>query len=240
MSKLSTGGIEERFFKNREEMTDALLSEITTRLTNAIGAGRRASFIASGGTTPIELYARLQSADLDWSKLDLTFSDERWVPPMTDGSNEKLIRTWLLQDGAAAAQLFPLKTADATARDAEARVHRAISAIARPFDVTLLGMGVDGHTASLYPHADGLAEALDADHPALVRSIRPRNLAQAGERMSLTLRAILSSRLIVILIRGKGKMTALQKAMAANDAMAMPVRAVLQQTTTPVQVFWAL
>lgn len=239
MNRVNTGGIEEHFFADREEMTDVLCSDITARLTSTINAGRRASFIASGGTTPIALYDRLQSVGIDWSKIDVTFSDERWVSPTTDGSNEKLIRTRLLRNGAIAARLCLLKTTDTTAHEAEATVHRSVSAMARPFDVTLLGMGVDGHTASLHPYADGLAEALDVDHPALVRSIRPKNIAQAGERMSLTLRAILNSRVIIVLIQGNDKLSALRKAMSDSDVMAMPVRAVLHQSVTPVRVFWA-
>ena len=239
MNELDTVGIEERFFTDREAMTEVLGTEITRLLTEAIRASGRASFIASGGTTPVRLYERLRLADIDWSKMDLTLSDERWVSPTTNGSNEKLIRTHLLQNGASAARLCPLKTSDATAREAEARVNSAVCALPRPFDVTLLGMGTDGHTASLHPYADGLAEALDVNHPALVRSIRPQNIAKAGERMSLTLRAILNSRVVVILIQGRDKLAALRKALASDDVMAMPVRAVLHQSMTPVQIFWA-
>ncbi|MDE1939229.1 MAG: 6-phosphogluconolactonase [Alphaproteobacteria bacterium] len=239
MNELDTVGIEERFFTDREAMAEVLSIEITRRLVEAICAAGRASFIASGGTTPIRLYERLRSADVNWSKMDLTLSDERWVSPATDGSNEKLIRTHLLRNGASATRLCPLKTPDATAREAEASVNSTVGALPRPFDVTLLGMGIDGHTASLHPYADGLAEALDVNHPALVRSIRPQNLAKAGERMSLTLRAILGSRIVVILIQGRDKLAALRKAMASDDVMAMPVRAVLHQNMTPVQVFWA-
>ena len=233
-----TSAIEERFFDDREDMTCVLAREITVRLANAIAVKGSASLVASGGVTPIDLYGRLSSAELDWSKIEVTVSDELWVSPTEDGSNEKLIRISLLRNGASEARFYPLKTAHAHAGDAELSVHGAISAMARPFDVTLLGMGLDGHTASLHPYADGLAEALDVDDPALARSIRPRNLAQAGERMSLTLRAILSSRVIVILIQGADKLAALREVMSNDDAMVMPVRAVLHQNVTPVQIFW--
>ena len=110
----------------------------------------------------------------------------------------------------------------------------------RPFDVTLLGMGNDGHTASMFPGCEGLDAALDTHSPLLVRGIRPANISQTGERMSLTLRAILDSRLVIILVRGDEKLETYRKAHAGGDDVhAMPVRAVLQQSVTPVQVYWA-
>lgn len=233
------GGIWERFFADHDAMTEALVAEVAERLRLAVGEGRRASFVASGGVTPIALYDKLCRSDLDWAEVDVCPTDERWVAPTLDGSNEKLIRTRLLREAAAAAAFIPFKTDDAEPEAAEMRVHRALEAMARPFDVTLLGMGADGHVASLYPFAGGLAKALDADDPALARAIRPKNLAAMGARLSLSLKAILHSRMIVLLLRGAHKLGALREAQAGDDAMAMPVRAVLRQKTTPVQIFWA-
>jgi 6-phosphogluconolactonase len=109
----------------------------------------------------------------------------------------------------------------------------------RPFDIMLLGMGDDGHTASMFPGTDGLDAALDMQSPLLVRGVLQPDAAKTNERISLTLRAILDSRLIIILIRGDAKLTTYRAAMGGDDVHAMPVRAVLQQTVTPVQVYWA-
>lgn len=231
--------VTERFFADHERMTAALLAEVVARLVQGIASGRRASLIAAGGKTPLALYAQLCRAELDWSNVDIGLTDERWISPCFDGSNEKLIRKNLLRERAAAARFVPLKTEHATPDDAEPGVHRALGEVERPFDVTLLGMGADGHLASLYPFADGLAKALDPGDPALVRAIRPRDLAAAGERLSLSLRAILESRTIALVLRGAHKLDALRKAQAGEDASEMPVRAVLRQQTTPVQIFWA-
>ena len=134
---------------------------------------------------------------------------------------------------------MPLKTADASPDAAEASVNAAIAAMPRPFDVVVLGMGDDGHTASLFPHAAGLASALDVIEPDLVRAVHAENAPATGARMSLTLRAILDSELIALLIRGDAKRNAYRKAAAGTDVLEAPVRAVLNQTQTPVKVFWA-
>jgi 6-phosphogluconolactonase len=231
--------VTERFFADHEKMTAALLAEVAARLAQGIGSRRRASLIAAGGTTPLALYAELCRAELDWSKVDVSLTDERWISPSLDGSNEKLMRKHLFRERAASAHFVPFMTEHATPDEAEPSVHRALGEMERPFDVTLLGMGADGHMASLCPFADGLAAALDPSDPALVRAVRPRNLASAGERLSLSLRAILSSRAIVLVLRGAQKLGALREAQAGEDVLEMPVRAVLHQQTAPLQIFWA-
>jgi 6-phosphogluconolactonase len=204
-----------------------------------VAARGAASFVASGGTTPGDLYDVLAQRDMSWDRIVVTLSDERWVAPTSDASNEKLIRSRLLRGNAASARFVPMKTAQLNPRDAEAEVSEALSRMPRPFDVTLLGMGDDGHTASLFPGSDGLQRALDTQSPLLARGIRPANADKTAERMSLTLRAILDSRLVIILIRGDAKLETYRAAVGGNDIHAMPVRAVLQQSATPVQVYWS-
>jgi 6-phosphogluconolactonase len=228
-----------RRFPDAADMYRDLADDIVARLTAGVAARGAASFVASGGTTPGDLFDILAERDAPWDRVFVTLSDERWVPPTADASNEKLIRSRLLRAKASGARLVPMKTDQAHPRDAETVVSAAISAMPRPFDVTLLGMGNDGHTASMFPGSDGLALALDTKSPLLVRGIHPANLDKTGERMSLTLRALLDSRLIVILIRGDTKLEAYRAALAGNDVHAMPVRAVLQQSAAPVQVYWA-
>lgn len=228
-----------RGFASEPEMFQALANEIVTRLSAGVAAHGAASLVCSGGTTPGALYDVLSASDAPWDKVSVTLSDERWVPPSSDASNEKLVRTRLLKNRAASAKLVPMKTAAADPHTAEESVSRAIAAMPRPFDVTLLGMGNDGHTASMFPGSDGLEKALDTSSPLLVRAIRPVNFAETGERMSLTLRAILDSRLIVILVKGEAKLDTYRAALTGPNIREMPVRAVLQQSKTPVQVYWA-
>jgi 6-phosphogluconolactonase len=239
MNNLETGNAMLRKFATADEMIRDLADEIVASLDAGVDAHSAASFVASGGTTPGPLFDALTERDAPWDRVFVTLSDERWVPPTEDASNEKLIRSRLLRGKASAAHFVPMKTGHAHPCDAEVDVSAAISAMPRPFDVTLLGMGDDGHTASMFPGSDGLDAAFDTHSPLLVRGIHPAKLDSTGERMSLTLRAILDSRLVIILIRGDAKLETYRAALAGDDVHEMPVRAVLKQSVTPVQVYWA-
>ena len=228
-----------REFENADTMFGALAEKIASSLNAAVARAGKAGIVVSGGKTPGDLYDILAKKSAPWDRVSVTMSDERWVEPTSDRSNEKLVRTRLLVANAAAARLVPLKTEAPHARDAEKTVHDAVIAMPRPFDMVVLGMGTDGHTASLIPGSDGLARALDTADPLYVRAVNPPKLTEMGERMTLTLRAILDSRRIVILITGEAKRAAYKNAIGGRDIPAAPVRAVLQQTATPVEVFWS-
>jgi len=226
-------------FPNADDMVRALSDEIVSRVTGSVSSRGVASLAVSGGTTPGVLFDALSVRNAPWEKVSVTLSDERWIAPDQDGSNEKLVRTRLLRNAASDAKLVPLKTPDTSPAAAEAKVDASIAAMPRPFDVVLLGMGDDGHTASLYPHSVGLDAALDLTRPNLVQAIHADSAAATGERMTFTLRAILGSKLIVILIRGDEKLATYRKAATGTDIHEMPVRAVLNQTGTPVLVYWS-
>jgi len=226
-------------FDSAESMVATLAGEIAADLTDGVRRKDAASFVASGGTTPGILFDALAAREAPWDKIFVTTTDERWVSPDDDRSNEKLIRTRLLRGHASGASFVPLKTQHGTTVEAEAEVDRAIGNMPRPFDVTLLGMGNDGHMASLFPGAKELPLALDLSSPALACAIAPPDIVQAGPRMSLTLRAILASRWIVILIRGQEKMRTYRAAQSGTDVLEMPVRAVLHQSTVPVEIYWS-
>lgn len=234
----STSGPDFRRFDNAESMNRTLASEIAGRLVTGVARQGRASLVASGGTTPGDLYDVLAQQDAPWAKISITLSDERWTEPTSPRSNEHLARTRLLQHKAAAAHLVALRTAAPHADQAEADVSAAVAGMARPFDVVLLGMGTDLHTASLIPGSTGLARALDRSDPMLARAVHPPELANMGERMTLTLRAILDARWIVLLIRGEAKLQAYKQAIAGQDALAGPIRAILQQQDVPVSACW--
>jgi 6-phosphogluconolactonase len=242
MNNLATAGIaqpEFRDFRNADEMYATLATEIAARLTASVARNSRAGFVASGGTTPGALYDVLATREAPWKDVAITLSDERWIDPGSSRSNENLARTRLMTANATRAHLVPMKTTQDHPRDAEGSVDAAIAAMPRPFDAVLLGMGTDGHTASLIPGAQGLARALNCSDPALVRAIDPPDIAAMGERMTLTLRAILDARWIALLIRGEEKLAAYKWALAGSDVLEAPVRAVLHQAGVPVSVFWS-
>ena len=237
---MSDPGPLERRFPNKAELTEALAKMVVAHLSEAVHARGVASLVASGGTTPGPLFDRLSAMAAPWDRVSVTLSDERWVGLDNPLSNEALIRTRLIRDRAWRMQMVPLKTAHTQPELAEPDVDASLRAMPRPFDLLLLGMGENMHTASLFPHAQGLKAALDLSDPALARAIRPAAPDDEGPpRMTLTLRAILDSRLIVLLFTGEKKWTAYQAALAGADVEAAPVRAVLHQSQVPVQVWWA-
>lgn len=231
---------QERRFETRAELNTALAGEIVTLLSEAVNARGAASFVASGGTTPGPLYDLLCKMAAPWERVTVTLADERWVEPGNPLSNARLIRARLIRDRASRAKFVGLKTAHAEPELAEPDVDAALRAIVRPFDLVLLGLGENGHTASLFPHGQGLTAALNLADPALIRAVRPVPPDDpVPPRMSMTPRAILDSRRIVLLFTGETKWAVYRQALEAGDVETLSVRAVLHQSQTPVQVWWA-
>jgi 6-phosphogluconolactonase len=227
----------EQRFANAAALTEALALEITGALQDALAAGRGASLAVPGGRTPVALFERLSNAELDWEDVWVTLTDERWVDATSPSSNEKLVRDHLLRAGAAEANFVGLKNAAVEAHSGAHASWSSVAEIPRPFDFMLLGMGDDGHVASLFPDSPGLAVALDSSQPpgcvAMTAPVAPRM------RLSLNLRALLDSRRIAVMIVGDDKWATYERARVRGPAVDMPVRALLQQQNVPVSVYWS-
>jgi len=227
----------EHRFANAAALTEALALDIAGALQEGLAAGRGASLAVPGGRTPVAVFERLSGAELDWEDVWITLGDERWVDASSASSNEKLVRDHLLRGAAAEANFVGLKTPASQAQMATHASWSRVAELPRPFDFMLLGMGDDGHIASLFPDSPGLATALDLSQPpgcvAMTAPVAPR------ERISLNLRAVLDSRRIGILIVGDAKWATYERACKRGPAVHMPVRAVLQQQNVPVSVYWA-
>jgi 6-phosphogluconolactonase len=225
-------------FPDRQTLTASLAEHLATVLRRSITAQGRASLAVSGGSTPVPLFERLSTADLPWQHVLITLADERWVDSLSPDSNEALVRRHLLQNRAAEARFIGLKTAAATAEEGEAECLQQLRrSIPLPFTAVLLGMGNDGHTASLFPCAEQLAHAADMGCGTLCAVLRPQTAPY--ERMSLTLPTLLAAEEIVLHITGLDKKAVLDKALAAGPPEAMPIRFILRQQTVPVSVYWA-
>lgn len=217
-------------------LADVLAEQVRVDLQEAIVQRGAASLVVSGGRTPARFFERLRGQPLDWSKVWITLADERWVDVSLEASNEHLVRRQLLTDGAAAAHFVGLKNPADTPEAGAEWATRALSRMPQPYDVVVLGMGDDGHTASLFPGSLALSRALD---PAVAPGcVAIHALTAPHARMTLNLAALLATRRIILHIEGETKWAVYQRARAAGSALEMPVRAVLQQKEVPVDVFW--
>lgn len=229
-------------FDDRDNLIDALVLACERHLEKALDTYGSASLMVSGGSTPAPLYQELSETDLDWSRIHVALVDERWVEKEHDASNEALIEKNLLINHAKRANFTGMKTPDITAADGCDITENQYQLLPRPFTLGILGMGNDGHTASLFPYAEGLAEALEEENKALVAAIIAQQSEVTGsntERMTMTLHGLLNCERLILLLTGETKLAVLEKALNEGPVEEMPVRAVLRQSQVPVELYWA-
>jgi 6-phosphogluconolactonase len=224
-------------FADLGELSRALAEQIAAALKAAIAARGLASLVVSGGKSPLKLFAQLSAEKLDWSRVCIALADERWVDPGDAESNEKLVREHLLRGPAGAARFHGLKNGAPTPDMGAVSAWETFARVPRPFDAVVLGMGDDGHTASLFPGSPNLPRALNQS--AVAGCVGMWAPVAPQPRLSLNLSALLDSRRIVLLINGAGKWRTYLAASAPGPEQEMPVRAVLRQTHTPVEVLWS-
>ena len=205
---------------------ERIVYDIVKNLNLGLSEKGRASLLVSGGSTPAPIYQDLSQQKLDWSKIDIALVDERWVDHTDQASNTRLIHETLLINQAARATFKDMKTDHNTAQHAVAAVNNSYQNMGLPFDVVVLGMGSDGHTASLFPYSQGLAEALDTNH--IVAPIMAKKSNVTGnnlERMTLTGPAIATARSVILALKGAAKKDTYVSAMSCEDHHLMPVKA---------------
>lgn len=225
-------------FRDAEAQAAALAASVAEDLRAGIAARGTAALAVSGGSTPKAFFAQLARQSLDWTRVVVTLVDERWVPDTDVRSNAKLVKETLLQGAAAAARFVPLYTGAATPEAGLAEAATRIDALPSPFDVVVLGMGEDGHTASFFPGGDHLAAAID---PRGTARVLPMHAPTAGEpRITLTLPVLLATRALYLLVRGEAKRDLLADVRQGLDgAKDYPVWAVVHQHAVPLSVYWS-
>ncbi|WP_028312614.1 6-phosphogluconolactonase [Derxia gummosa] len=222
-------------FADTASLDAALADFVVARLADGIAQRGRASLVVSGGRTPRGLFTRLSRADLDWSSIDVTLADERWVPNDHADSNERSVREALLVDRAATARFLAPFDGSATAEAGCAAWRAGLAKFTRPFDVLILGMGNDGHTASLFPDAAEIGTGLDLGNDDDCLAVHPTLAPHA--RISLTRKRILDSRCLVLHVTGADKRELLERVMAEGPVEQYPIRLAFQQTDVPFHVF---
>ncbi|NKN34751.1 6-phosphogluconolactonase [Agrobacterium sp. a22-2] len=224
-------------FDNGKALADALADTVVDALSAAIAARGAASIAVSGGSTPKTFFEALSARPLDWDKVTVTLVDERFVPEDNDRSNHGLVARHLLKNAAAKAQFLPLYHDCSSAEEAAERATKAAAGISAPFDIVILGMGGDGHTASFFPGGNHLADALDLKLPRRVMTMEAQG---AGEpRLTFSFSSLHDARLLVLHIEGAEKKAVLEKAQSGTDEAEMPIRAVLNRADTPLAIYWA-
>lgn len=228
------------WFEDNAALAPVLAAAVAADLRAVLDSETCATLVVSGGRSPVPVFAALREIDLDWARVVVTLADERWVPETDPGSNAALVKAHLLRDRAGAARFVPLYTGDASAKDAETVLAATLEGLARPFAAVILGMGDDGHTASLFPGSPNLSAGLALDGSVVDT---PPCLAQVGavaptERISLTLPWILDARRVYLQFGGADKTRVFNAALAGPNRQ-YPVSFVLAQTCTPVSVFAA-
>lgn len=224
-------------FASGAELAEALATKVATALADAVSARGEAAIAVSGGSTPKAFFKALSAKDIDWKKVVITLVDERFVPPESDRSNHALVSAVLLKDKAAAAKFLPLYHAIADPEDAAFAATTDAKRLARPFDVVILGMGGDGHTASFFPGGDHLEQALNPRTPRGVITMRAEG---AGEpRLTFTFSSLQDARLLVLHIEGDAKKPVIDEALAQGAAGPLPIARVIANASSDAEIFWA-
>ena len=219
-------------FPDPDALADAACAAAVRALQAAIADRGRASLIGTGGRSPAPVYDRLSRAELDWARVTVSLSDDRLVPDDDPASNEKLVRERLLVGPAAAARFEPLRC-DASDPQACADLAEPRLAALAPYDILFLGMGEDGHVASLIPGSPVLARGMDSTGARFVLGVPAGVGTPPLARVTLTLRALLAARETLVLISGARKREIVER------ERGLPVHALLEQAKGPVRVLWS-
>jgi len=231
-------GMKNNYIFHSFHSSDALVASLTSRIINdlqlAIETKGEAFLAVSGGSTPKKLFLALSQSDLAWNKVTITLVDERWVKPSHIHSNEKLVRQYLIQNKASEALCIGLKNNFEKATQGLHTTSEALKKISS-FDVVILGMGEDGHTASFFPHTYNLKELLTTTElcSATEATTKPK------ERITLNKKFLLTASSLLLHIEGEKKKTVFERASQSDDIENMPIVSMMQQTKPILEVYYA-
>jgi len=224
--------LNEHHFSSLDIAITSLVDEITSSIHDAIAKRGRAIIAVSGGRTPINVFKQLRSKKIDWSRLTITLTDERWVSNVSDESNEKLVHTFLRNGEAEAASFIPLYGGEATPVAGQAACEERLRKLKFPFDAVYLGMGEDGHFASLFPGTGALEE-----NKNLCVAV-PESQTRSA-RMSLSKATLFNARKVFLLFAGQAKKEIFDIAKVNGSYHTVPLRLLVSQKKAPVTVFMA-
>lgn len=218
-------------FNDRQTCVQALSAALVAQLQAALQVNLRARLLLPGGSGPQLLLPVLANAAVDWSRVELSATDERWVPAQDAASNWRLLQQGL-------PQALCLDPRQGTTPELAAQAWGEQLSRWLPLDAVLLGMGEDGHFASLFSQMPGLSAALDPDcAPTALLAQAP---SEPRVRLSTNLALLAASQWLGLLVFGKAKQAMLEAVLADTPASrAWPVHALIWRTAQPVQVYYA-
>ncbi|WP_372964583.1 6-phosphogluconolactonase [Marinobacter sp.] len=228
-------GIETCFMDSPESVGEALAEDIAQLLRNRLAEADEATLVVSGGSTPLPFFRALREKSLNWARVKVVLADERWVPECDPASNTALVKRYLLQGAAADAQFIAFRYSGEDAVKALPDLEAAIADLTLPVDALVLGMGNDGHTASLFPDAPELPVAMNRQERRRVLVMTPPS--QQHQRVTLTFPVLAQARFIALHLKGEDKLETLGRASKTPaDWKSMPIRAFLSSGLT---VYWS-
>ena len=216
----------------RQALAEQLAEAVYQALADDLVNQSRALLVVSGGSTPVPFFAALAAKSLPWERVDITLADERWVAEDSQDSNARLVREHLLQGEAASANFVPLTSSAGTPEEGVADVSERTQALSWPASVVILGMGGDGHTASLFPDSQELGLALSTDEPL----VAVRTPSQPQPRITFSADRLHQARRHILHITGDDKRAVLANALNGDDVRLLPIRAFL---SCPLAIYWA-
>ena len=220
------------FYKTREQASKEAAKKIAAALNLSLATQEETSLVVSGGTTPARCYRELSKIPAEWARVSILLSDERWVMADDENSNEKLIRQTLLRSNA---KLFSVYNPYLSIIEQNNCLKKLLTKHMPSVCCSLIGMGEDGHFASLFPDSPNLAEGLNLCAEDLCMTTT--TAASPFQRWSLKLAALLQSKEIILLFFGESKLQIYNQAKISRTAY--PISKLLSKKQTPVTVIWA-
>lgn len=220
-------------------LSHALAAALSTAAREALDTRGNALLSLAGGRTPLPAYRGLAALPLEWSRVVLLPGDDRCVPHSHAAANVRELRAAFA--GAGGVVVEALTTPDGDPQASESHARAMLAGHPQPFDAVVLGMGADAHTASLFPNARRLGEALDPASTLEALRIDPLPLPPEAPfpRISLTAARLLRARAIHLVVTGEAKRAVLEQAFASPDSLVRPVSAILHAPEALVHVHWS-
>jgi 6-phosphogluconolactonase len=225
-------------FPSAQESIEALALKLSENVGDVLKGQNSCSFALAGGNTPKPLYQYMSCLAWPWDRIKVTLTDERWVPRKSEDSNENMIRDCLMREAAEKAHLVGLKNKEPTPEKGQDFCETTLNKSISPLDIVILGMGEDGHIASIFPSMENTETLLNRFQPRLCMAANPKELQP---RMSLTLSYLLSAKHIYLFISGDKKKAIIDKAIDKTlSKETHPIVALIREREddNPVNIYW--